>query len=86
MENVLRRDMLPILESAGLTWHGWHAFRRGLATNLYSLGAPDKTVQTILRHSNVAVTMQYYVKPVAAESHAAMRKLETAFQRVRRSA
>ena len=86
LEHLVARSIRAELERAGLTWHGWHAFRRGLATNLYSLGAPDKTVQTILRHSNVAVTMQYYVKPVAAESHAAMRKLETAFQRVRRSA
>jgi hypothetical protein len=25
----------PALEKAGLNWHGWHAFRRGLATNLH---------------------------------------------------
>jgi len=38
-------------------WHGWHAFRRGLATNLHGLGVEDKTMQRILRHSNVALTM-----------------------------
>jgi len=32
-------------------WHGWHAFRRGLATNLHALGVDDKTIQAILRHS-----------------------------------
>ena len=37
-------------------WHGWHAFRRGLATNLHDLGVDDKTIQAILRHANVAVT------------------------------
>ncbi len=79
LENVLRRDMLPVFDRAGIEWHGWHAFRRGLATNLYALGAPDKTVQAILRHANVATTMAYYVKPVAAESLAAMQKLERAF-------
>jgi hypothetical protein len=31
-----------------LQWHGWHAFRRGLATNLHALGVDDKTIQAIL--------------------------------------
>jgi hypothetical protein len=34
-----------------LAWRGWHAFRRGLATNVYLLGVRDKTIQAILRHS-----------------------------------
>ena len=25
--------------------HGWHAFRRGLATNLHRLGVQDKIIQ-----------------------------------------
>jgi integrase len=45
-------------------WHGWHAFRRGLATNLHALGVDDKTIQAILRHSNVGLTMNVYVKSV----------------------
>jgi integrase len=45
-------------------WHGWHAFRRGLATNLHALGVDDKTIQAILRHSNVSLTMNVYVKSV----------------------
>ena len=45
-------------------WHGWHAFRRGLATNLHALGVDDKTIQSILRHSNVGLTMNIYVKSV----------------------
>jgi integrase len=45
-------------------WHGWHAFRRGLATNLHALGVDDKTIQAILRHSNVGLTMNIYVKSV----------------------
>jgi integrase len=59
-------------------WHGWHAFRRGLASNLYRLGVNDKTIQAILRHSNVATTMDIYVKTVSADSTAAMSLLETA--------
>lgn len=47
-----------------LAWHGWHAFRRGLATNLHALRVDDKTIQAILRHSNVGLTMNVYVKSV----------------------
>ncbi len=61
-------------------WHGWHSFRRGLATNLYRLGVPDKTIQAILRHSNLNTTMNVYVKSVDKDSAAAMRKLERALR------
>jgi integrase len=59
-------------------WHGWHAFRRGLATNLHRLGVNDKAIQAILRHANVMTTMDIYVKTVSADSTAAMKLLETA--------
>jgi integrase len=81
IENVLRRDMRPILDKKKLEWKGWHAFRRGLASNLNELGTPPKTIQTILRHSEMATTMDTYVQPVAKQSHAAMKKLERAFKK-----
>jgi integrase len=46
-------------------WHGWHACRRGLGSNLYRLGAPDKVIQLILRHANVATTLAYTSSRVA---------------------
>ena len=55
-----------------IEWHGWHAFRRGLATNLHALGVEDKTIQAILRHSNVGLTMNVYVKSVATAGISAM--------------
>lgn len=58
-------------------WHGWHAFRRGLATNLHDLGVDDKTIQAILRHANVAITQASYIKTLDSQSIAAMRQLET---------
>ena len=58
-------------------WLGWHAFRRGLATNLYSLGVSDKTMQAILRHANVSTTQTYYIKPVNEDSVRAMQALDT---------
>jgi hypothetical protein len=32
----------PAFEKHGLAWHGWHAYRRGLATNLHRLGVSDQ--------------------------------------------
>lgn len=46
-----RREHLFERDDSRRVWHGWHAFRRGLATNLYGLGVADKTIQAILRHS-----------------------------------
>lgn len=57
-------------------WHGWHAFRRGLATNLHRLGVPDKVIQAILRHANVEVTQRCYIKTADADVLGAMRLLE----------
>jgi integrase len=59
-----------------VVWRGWHAFRRGLATNLYRLGVPDKVIQAILRHANLSTTMNVYVKTVEADSVKAMKALE----------
>jgi integrase len=39
-------------------------FRRGVATNLHELGVDDKTIQAILRHSNVGITQNIYIKSV----------------------
>jgi hypothetical protein len=43
MNNLYRRhveDVLNVLKKRGIAWHGWHAFRRGLATNLSELVFP----------------------------------------------
>jgi integrase len=72
----LARDVIrPAFLKAEVEWHGWHAFRRGLATNLHRLGVPDKIIQAILRHSNVAVTQGCYIKTVGADVEEAMLSL-----------
>src|ERR1039457_1866439 len=76
LAQLARFVMRPALRQAGLGWHGWHGFRRGLATNLYRLGVPDKTIQAILRHANLSTTMNAYVKSVPADATAAMKAFE----------
>jgi integrase len=59
-------------------WHGWHAARRGLGSNLYALGVPEKVIQQILRHTNVSTTSTYYIKTVPTQVTDAMEKLQQA--------
>ncbi len=77
--DALAKDVIrPAFEKHGLQWHGWHAFRRGLATNLHRLGVSDETIQRILRHSTISVTQNCYIKTADADAVAAMRSLENA--------
>jgi integrase len=69
--DYVRNTVLP-------QWHGWHAFRRGLATNLHQMGVDDLIIQAILRHSNVSVTQRCYIKTASKETKAAMKKMDTA--------
>jgi integrase len=79
LNNLANREIKPVLIKIGIQWHGWHAFRRGLATNLHRLGVPDKTIQAILRHEDIKTTQNIYIKHVSAESVAAMSRLEQEF-------
>lgn len=78
LNNVLNRTIKPALKAAGLPWHGWHGYRRGLASNLHALKVPDKTIQAILRHSNVQVTQACYIKSKPEQAVQATDSLETA--------
>jgi len=65
-------------------WHGWHAFRRALATDLHSSGAAVKVAQGALRHADPALTLRVYTKIVAEDVRAAIeerdRRLELSLQ------
>jgi integrase len=74
--NWVRRDIAPALLKAGIRWHGFHAFRRGLATNLYHLGIKDKAIQKILRHGEIGTTMNIYTKGLHDDSVDAMERLD----------
>jgi integrase len=44
MNNLKRNHVTPHLREKGMKSNGWHAFRRGLATNLHEMGVPTKVV------------------------------------------
>jgi integrase len=72
IENFDDRHIKPFVDN----WHGWHAFRRGLSTTLHRLGVPDKDIQQILRHANIKVTQESYIKTTTTDALSAMRLLE----------
>jgi len=73
-----QREMKDVLKRVGLPWHGWHGFRRGLASNLNRLGVDDSVIQRILRHSTVATTQNHYIKTASPDAIAAMRQFSEA--------
>jgi len=78
--------MKHVLTRAGIKWVGWHAFRRGLGSNLNRLGIDDSVIQAILRHSDVNVTQTYYIKTTRPESVAAMKQFSAELSEVEKRA
>ena len=56
-------------------WKGWHCFRRSIASNLYALGVKPKVIQAILRHGDIATTLDFYVETPESEAREALDKL-----------
>jgi integrase len=61
-------------------WCGWYALRRGLATLATSLDS-QLAAKSLLRHSNVQTTQQFYIKSVPAEALRAVEKMDALFQK-----
>ena len=55
------KSIKPALEGTGVTWQGWHAFRRGLGTNLHKAGVQDKIIQSLLRHSSLGARPRFSI-------------------------
>ena len=84
--NMLVEDYLrPAAVAAGVIGKdeevrfGFHNLRHSLATFLVAAGKDPKTVQSLLRHSDVTTTLNIYSHAVNAERMAAQGDLLTAF-------
>lgn len=85
-DKLALRVIQPVVTSLGLAWYGWHGFRRGIASNLYELGADEKIVQRILRHAKSHVTKDRYIKAFDPAVLAAMKRLEATLDVMNQSA
>ena len=85
VDRVGRRVVRRALEAIRLPWSGWHAFRRGLASNLYEIGAQDKVVQRILRHSKPHVTRERYIRVFDRIVHEAVEREQVRIDELRQA-
>jgi integrase len=57
-------------------------FQTRAATNLHHAKADDKTIQAILRHSNISVTQNIYIKSIPADVVNAIQQYENLLSRL----
>jgi integrase len=74
LANLVRREMTEIVDNG--QWHGWHAFRRGLATRLHEAHVQVEVIQEILRHTDAKVTQDSYIVVKSNATTKAMWKVD----------
>jgi integrase len=74
LANLVRREMTAVVEKGN--WHGWHGFRRGLATRLHEAQVQVEVIQEILRHSDPKVTQDSYIVIKSNATTKAMQKVD----------
>lgn len=79
LDDTGRKRITEAFTRAGLKFAGYHSFRRGLASNLFQLGASDVIVQRVLRHGSVQITRASYIKLRDGIMDAAMDSLTAAW-------
>jgi integrase len=77
IDKLVLRDVRPVAKSLDIDWYGLHGFRRGIASNLYELGADEKIVQRVQRHAKAHVTKDRYIEAFDSAVLAAMKRMET---------
>ena len=86
IDKLVLRYVRPVAKSLNIDWYGLPGFCRGIASNLYELGADAKIVQRVLRQAKSQVTKDHYIKTSAPALVAAMKKLDATVDLVNQSA
>lgn len=66
--NILKRQLHPLLKRLGLVVAGFHAFRHANATILDSQGVPLSLREDRLGHADISTTLNVYTHVVGADS------------------
>lgn len=80
IKTALEKGRQNNMAEIGIEWKGYHGFRRGLATNLLSLGVEPIIAAAIMRHSDVRTTLENYNTQHESAKAAAMAKLEASIR------
>jgi len=87
-DTLLDRFLQPAAKRAGITkWVGFHTFRHTYPTLLKANGEDIKVVQELMRHANIAITMNVYTKALTpAKREAQSRVVDVLLDRSRKVA
>jgi integrase len=80
IENDTARVIRPALKAKKVDWHGWHSFRRGTATMMHKHGSDDKTIQGVMRHTELRTTTNIYMKHDDEKARQGLDKLAESFK------
>lgn len=76
LDNLARREIVPVLAQHSIPWKGWYSLRRGIATLVASLERDTLAAKGLLRHTNTNTTLVHYIKRVPEITLRAMQKVE----------
>jgi integrase len=84
-DTLLDRFLQPAAKRAGITkWVGFHTFRHTYSTLLKANGEDVKVVQELMRHANIATTMNIYTRALTpAKRQAQSRVVDVLLDRSR---
>jgi integrase len=79
MPAVRKPENYASADAKRLTWHGYYAFRRGIATLTSSVAHDPMAAKGLLRHTSVSTTLAHYIKDVPEVTENAMTLVEELF-------
>ena len=71
----LRHTLDRLHEDAGVSKHGFHAYRHTFGTMLAARGVALQTLSSLMGHSDISVTAKYYIKVSVPEKMEAIKML-----------
>jgi integrase len=75
-DTLLDRFLQPAAKRAGIAkWVGFHTFRHTYSTLLKANGEDVKVVQELMRHANIATTMNIYTKALTSAKREAQSRV-----------
>lgn len=82
-ETIVLNQVHPACEAAGVTFRGFHAFRRGLDTWMKDAGIDLSLRTDIMRHSPRNVTDKHYGRASVKQMRAVLERMEAAYSKTK---
>lgn len=78
----IRKELIKIYDSCGLKYRRFHDLRHTFATRLFEMKTPPKTVQVLLGHSDISITLNIYTHVLEETKTEEMAKLNNIFSKL----